>query len=216
MSLLKNMMISASILTLFTSSLAAKTVVDTWELVSDEDDVASYIKPNSEGGLVSIRGIGTVSATTQQTLKVLQNLEETPQWSPYLSEIRVLEDRGNAGLVTYIRMAAPWPVSDRYFITIRTVEQLADGGFLLRQKSVEHPRAHWLHDDQILGTMNYSSIQVNPSSDGQGSKIVMESSSDPKGDIPQAIINRSQRSAALDFFRGLRQQIRKKIAQGSL
>ena len=182
---------------------------DVWELASKSDGVTIYTKSEDGPDLVSVRGEGTIYARPIDVLRTIQNPVEGSEWMPYVAEVKVLEDRGPLGVVSFTHIKAPWPVSDRYFINIGQQTELPDGGWRLSSKSLEDPRNDWLDHRKVRGLLYYSEIILRPVDGGSRTSISIEACSDPMGAIPRWLVSIAQREAPRDFITRLAIQLAK-------
>jgi hypothetical protein len=100
---------------------------DDWKLIKQTNGVAIYSRPHPGSRLKEFKAIGEIDAPSQVVHKVIDDVEDYPNFMPYTAEARVIERKYNS-ILTYQRLS-PKIVSDRdYTLRIQQKSWRAENG----------------------------------------------------------------------------------------
>jgi len=89
---------------------------DDWRVWRERDGIRlAYL--TQKNGLVEILGELEVSGDEKRFMALLGDTERAPDWLAGVSEVKILDEPSPAETVVYTHLSAPWPVSDRDFVS---------------------------------------------------------------------------------------------------
>lgn len=179
---------------------------ESWEHVSREDGVEVYRKEAANSPLVAFRGVTVMEAPLERILWVLADNEHRTEWIDLCAESRVLEQVSPYESVIYQRYALPWYLTDRDYVYRAKAVRDADGTVRLSLASCEHPGAP--ETVGIRAQLIESSYVLTPLG-AQRTRVSVEIHTDPKGLVPDWLVNVVQKSWPLKTLQGIRGQLRR-------
>lgn len=178
---------------------------DAWEHVSREDGVEVYRKEAANSSLVAFKGVTVMEAPLERVLWILADNEHRTEWIDLCAESRVLEQVSPHEFVIYQRYALPWYLTDRDYVYRAQAVRDADGTVRLNLASCEHPKAP--ETVGIRAQLIESSYVLTPLGP-QRTRVAVEIHTDPKGMVPDWLVNLVQKSWPLKTLQGIRGQLR--------
>lgn len=177
-----------------------------WVLMREENGISSYKRIVPGSPLMAFRGEGVVDAPIARVMSVLFDADRVGEWIPRMLESRVLRwIEEPVEYIQYTHFDAPWPVADRVFLshvtvqvepqTQRTVIQYGDA-------KDATPSDRW-----IRGYNGGSYYILEPVDEGRRTLIIGVGQADPKGSIPDWLINWIGSSWPYDTLVHLRSQV---------
>jgi len=164
-----------------------------WEYVKTDRDVEVYRKEVPGSGVVAFKGVTTANLPIGQLLAVFNDPSERKNWVDRYAE-HVTIEKGQYQELYWIHFGLPWPVSDRdYVLEAKGIADEATRTFKVKIKSVTSPKKG--EDDccvraTAIGT--YYEFTALPGA--KKTKIVVEVHTDPKGALPNWLVNLIQKS----------------------
>lgn len=181
-----------------------------WELITDDDKILVYKKDPGADGSISVRGEAVLDSSPEQVYTVLEDNELAEKWMPLVKKRKILQQIDENSRYEYTHIALPWPLQDRYFLDLSRIDRLKGGLLKISIKSTDKPKPEWKDDSKVLGFLHYSELVLTPQENGKKTHILIEINSDPRGAIPQWMVNLQQRQWPREFIEGLKDQLRKK------
>ena len=183
-----------------------------WEQISDEDGIIVYQRSELGSRVLSMRGEGVVAAVPQAVFSTISNNDEAQEWVPLVVARSTVKELTGTQRIEYTHVSPPWPVADRYFINVLSVERRRDGSIYVVVQSAKPAQIDpsWLHDNMVLGELLYSDFTLTPTDGGRHTHLSFTLQTDPKGVLPKFLVNLFQRRWPRDFMLGLRRQMQRK------
>jgi len=172
--------------------LGLETATEGWEDLGVKEAVHSYRK-QINSGVYYIKGVGDISTPVQTILDLTRDQSRRKLWDSMFKEGRNVHEFTEHSRLVYEQFTAPWPVSNRDFLLANYVQHTAEFSVSVNF-SVEHPsvppvrgvvRAHTEVGGFICRKLGERETRVT---------FVL--CMDPRGAIPQAIVNASQKKQA--------------------
>lgn len=173
-----------------------------WEFVSDEDNVRVFRKEIPGSDVVAFKGVTTTDVSIGKLLAVFREPNQRQYWVDRYLEHKTFE-RGPQSELYWIHFKLPWPISDRdYILKADGKPNEAKRTYTVNIKSVEYAKKG--EDDccvraQVHGT--YYQFTALPGSDR--TSIIVEVHTDPKGALPNWLVNLIQKSWPRKTLNGL-------------
>lgn len=177
---------------------------ESWEHVNREDGVEVYRKESSNSPLVAFKGVTVMEAPLEKVLWILADNDHRTEWIDLCAESRVLEQVSEHEFVIYQRYALPWYLTDRDYVYRAQAVRDADGTVRLNLASCEHAKAP--ETIGIRAQLIESSYVLTPLGANR-TRVAVEIHTDPKGMVPDWLVNLVQKSWPVKTLQGIRSQL---------
>ncbi len=179
-----------------------------WIKIKDENGIQVYSIAMQNTAIVKARAVAIINAPLAKIQRLVDNLPRRPQWVPYLKHSRIIEKISPAEHIEYSLFSAPWPASDRDFVyRVKRWQQQIDDQLQLsyRMHSVNH-QSMPLQSGLIRGEIFSSVYRLTQISAGK-TRVELIYHADPRGWLPNWIVNIIQRAFPYKMMRNLKQQL---------
>jgi len=179
-----------------------------WQKIRDENGIQVYSIDVPESAIVKARAVAVINAPLQNIQQRVDKLSQRPQWVPYLKHSKIIEKISPAEHIEYSLFSAPWPASNRDFVyRVQRSQQQLDNHLQLsyRMQSVTHD-AMPLQPGLIRGDIFSSEYRLTPIN-AQQTRVELIYHADPRGWLPNWIVNIIQRAFPFRMMRNLKQQL---------
>lgn len=190
MTTLKTLVIAAFLaMTLSTPASAERHVVRVEDGITVEEEV------DSNRALPVLTGTTTMTASAAQIAAWVGAVHTYTDWQHNCEEARVLP-QSDGSTLTYNRIAAPWPVSDRDVVLRSTRTNRSDGSIHIEFRSTDDARLE-IPRGVVRMPRLFGSYDLKPV-EGGGTHVVYTVDSDPGGSLPAWLVR--QASKDLPYF----------------
>lgn len=179
-----------------------------WKKTRDINGIQVYSIAIQDTAIVKARAVAIINAPLDKIQRLVNTLAQRPQWVPYLKYSRIIEKISETEHIEYSLFSAPWPASDRDFVyRVKRSQQLVDDQLQLsyQMQSVSHGEMP-LQSDLIRGEIFSSVYRLTAINAGQ-TRVELIYHADPKGWLPNWIVNIIQRAFPFRMLRNLKQQL---------
>ncbi len=197
---------TAAIIFAFIALLAATSEASPWEPVQiTSDGIQIFKKETGSSGLIAFRGVGDVDASIPVVASVIFDTGRRLEWIKSLAESRILGWEGNDRYIEYDHIEMPLFFSDRDFVS--EVLMLFDASkkeVVFRYRSstdASAPHTGYLRGEVINMTFVLRSLE-----NGTRTRVDAEFLCDPKGWIPNWLVNYFLQDWPETTFRSLRKE----------
>lgn len=181
-----------------------------WEHVNREDGVEVYRKEVEGSPLVAFKGVTVIDAPLEKLLWVLADNEHRTEWVDLCAESRVLEQVSPFESVIYQRYSLPWYLTDRDYVYRARATRTPDGVVTLVLSSCEHADAP--ETIGIRAELIESSYVLTPLGPDR-TRLSVEIHTDPKGLVPDWLVNVVQKSWPVKTLAGIKEQVKREHVQ---
>ena len=185
-----------------------------WQKIRDENGIQVYSIAVQDTAIVKARAVAIINAPLEKVQQLVDNFSQRPQWVPYLKHSKTIEKTSPTEHIEYSLFSAPWPASDRDFVyRVQHSQQQLDGHVQLnyRMQSVTHGDMP-LQAGLVRGEIFSSVYRLTPISAGQ-TRVELIYHADPRGWLPNWIVNIIQRAFPFRMMRNLKQQLEPSAAK---
>lgn len=177
-----------------------------WEQIDDRDGILVYRKHVPGSPLYAFRGKGVIEAPAEKVGWVLADNAHRVEWVDRLVKSVVLEEPGPYEQVIYQHYKCPPGVSDRDFVYRAKAFSKQDGSVVLEIASEIHAGAP--PTVGVRGELQMCSYVLSPAGPNKThvDVIIM---TDPKGALPDFLINLVQKSWPRNSLLAMRTHVRK-------
>ncbi len=179
-----------------------------WQKIKDENGIQVYSIAVQESAIVKARAVAIINASLENIQQLVGNLSQRPQWVPYLKHSKIIEKISATEHIEYSLFSAPWPASNRDFVyRVQRSQQQFDNHLQLsyRMQSVNHATMP-LQPGLIRGEIFSSVYRLTPISAAQ-TRVELIYHADPRGWLPNWIVNIIQRAFPFKMMRNLKWQL---------
>lgn len=172
-----------------------------WTYIGKKDGVSTWTQEIEGTRLLGFRGEAVVDLAPATLLRTMLDAKNARDWVDLLSEHKVLETRGDDEVI-YQRYAMAWPVADRDMVIKRSVRYLPETRTTaVYIESVQHPDA-----PEVAGVVRADVMRTwfaFTELDQGGTRVEVEAFTDPKGIVPQWLVNLVQKNWARNSINAL-------------
>ncbi len=194
-------------LSLLLSAPAAADPGVKWERINREGGITVYSKTVEGSDLVAFKGETTIKQPLGKVLSVLMTHQRWGEWVDRMSGSKILKTVSTYEYIVYQAFELPVFVSDRDYVYRGTVTRNAKGQVILSMTSCT-----WKSAPKTVGVralMLHSRYVLTPKGKSQ-TTVEVEIHTDPKGMVPNWLVNQIQKSWPVSTLNGVRQQARRK------
>ena len=189
--------------------VCAPLAVQAWTLYDEEDGVKSFRK-NVEGSpIVAFMGKTTIDAPLEMVLGVIADNERRTDWVDRLETSTVLETVSPYEHYIYQAYNLPWPISDRDYVYHAKATNQGES-VILSIKSMTHRKAP--KTVGVRAHLHRCTYTLVPK-DGNRTHVTVEVHTDPKGILPNWLVNLIQKKWPIKTLSGIRRQVTKSFVK---
>lgn len=179
-----------------------------WQKIKDEDGIQVYSIELQDTVIVKARAVAVINAPLEKIERLVEDFSQRPQWVPYLQYSEIIEKISPTEHIEYSLFSAPWPASNRDFVyRVQHLQERVGSSLELSyyMQSVEH-QAMPLRPGVIRGEIFSSVYRLTPLSAAQ-TRVELIYHADPRGWLPNWIVNIIQRAFPFRMMQKLRRQL---------
>src|SRR5690606_37525912 len=94
-----------------------------WKLESETSYYKAYSSISQTENLKSYKVEAIFNLPKEVIIAKLNNIEEFPSWMPNILKTKILKQEENNGLVYFMEIEMPWPLTNRYSFFKSTVNK---------------------------------------------------------------------------------------------
>lgn len=177
-----------------------------WEKIDEKDGIQVYRMEKEGSPLVAFKGVTVMEAPLEKILWVLADNEHKTEWIDLCSESTVLEQRSPHDFIVYQRYTLPWYLDDRDYVYRGKAVRQADGTVRLDLASCEHADAP---DTVGVRARLIGSCYLLTPINERRTRLEVEIHTDPRGMVPDWLVNLVQKEWPLKTLKGVRDQVKK-------
>lgn len=180
-----------------------------WHLESSSDGIDIFSSSVPGVSVVPFKAVMTIPGTIEEVSTVLEDIPRRGEWISNFGQSVLLERPNDYDQTEYLRVAVPWPASDRSAL-IRVRIAVSDD---LRQATIAGESVD-AHPADTLPKFVRSKVYASTfqmTQVGDHVEVVTLIFVDPRGSIPKWIVNLFTRGAARTTLSALRRQVARKL-----
>ena len=183
-----------------------KTTI-TWKKINDKENVSVYSTEVHGSDILKIKAQTIIDASISHVQAILNNVEHRSSWIPYLQKCIIIEKLSDTENVEYSLFSAPWPASDRDFVYKITQVLNSESTAIYHMTSTQHAHKPE-HNNRIRADLMESTYTLTALSTNK-TQVELIYHADPKGWLPNWIINIIQRILPYLILRNLHDEATK-------
>jgi len=192
----------------FIKSVLADATETNWQLINDEEGIKVYILDTEYSDIIKAKTTTLVKAPLNKVKAILDDIDARHEWIPFLVKSKALSEYKNNKRIEYSHFSAPWPASDRDFIYEIELFYGLDRQLVYKMKSVESA-LKGEDNNKIRGILYESRYTLTPL-DKETTVVELVYHADPKGWLPNWIINIIQQVLPYKILRNLKIRLNEK------
>lgn len=174
------------------------------EAIGEDITVSRAEVPNS--GILGFRGDTVIKAPIGKIFDVLADRDHRIEWVDRLDVNRELQRVSPRESIVYQSFGLPWPIADRDYVYRAKATTRLDGSVLLTLESTTHPESP--ESTGVRAHLHMSRYVLTPL-DGTKTRVEVEIHTDPRGLLPNWLVNIIQKSWPAKTLEGIRRQVKK-------
>ncbi len=177
-----------------------------WTLETDNEDIKVYVIAVENTDIIKAKSVATLNASLEEIKKILDDIEHRHEWVPFLKASSILKQDSENNKIEYSIFSAPWPASDRDFVysleqTTNTSNQQVYEMYSVKSNSMPE------NEDRVRGEI-FESKYILTAVNSNVTRIELIYHADPKGWLPNWIINIIQKVLPYKILKNLRDRLR--------
>ncbi len=183
-----------------------------WEQTRKEDGITVFKRELPGTDLISFKGVGVINAPVDLVLSVILDPEQGREWMKNVRMRKVLKTLDwPTEYIEYNHVGMPWPADDRDFVNhVRvTVNPKTFEAKVLYSPTKMRVGSR----GPLRGDLSGSYYILRPIDGGRRTRAIGVVVGDPKGVIPDFVVNFYQRNWPYDTLMALRRQVKKPKAR---
>lgn len=158
--------------------------------------------------LVAFKGSDVLNHSMADIIAVLADVKRSKQWISSMKKAATIENISVTERIDYNHQVLPWPFRDRDFVFRITTQVSKDGNqVLFKLKSEQHPNMP-VQKNIVRGWLMQSYLQLNALENGSKTQLEIMMLADPKGVIPNWLVNLINRYWAVNTLHALQQYMK--------
>ncbi len=180
-----------------------------WKLIKDENNIQVYVFETDYSDIVKAKTRTIIKAPIIKVKEVLDDIDRRHEWIPFLRISKALSEYKNNRRIEFSHFSAPWPASDRDFVYQIELITESDKQLVYKMKSVD---SELMPENRArIRADLYESIYTLTVVDKNTTKVELVFHADPKGWLPNWIINIIQRVLPYKILRNLKRRLSSEI-----
>lgn len=184
-------------------SVSTFVYANDWKKVRSENGVDIYAKSILGSDLLAFKAEGIVEMPYGKALALLRDVEASAAWDESLIKKVTIKDISDIEAITYSIVDMPWPLKDRDMVLVNKLEYDKETKELVVISHSVTDDKYPPNGDHVRANLRFANMRFLPLEDGK-SKLQMEIHVDPKGSIPDWVINMVQKNMPMDFISRLK------------
>lgn len=186
-------------------SALADTADTNWQLIKNENGIKVYILEKKDSDIVKAKTQTIIKSPISQVRAILDDIGHRHEWIPFLKISTALTAYKNNKRIEYSHFYAPWPASDRDFVYQIELISESDQQLVYKMHSIESDLKP-VDKNKIRADL-YESIYTLTVLDKDTTSVELVFHADPKGWLPNWIINIIQRVLPFKILRNLKARL---------
>ena len=190
---------------IFVNTVFANSNETNWKLIKDENGIKVYIFKTKDSDIVKAKTQTIIKAPISQVRATLDDIKHRHEWIPFLIKSTALSQYKNNKRIEYSHFYGPWPASDRDFVYQIELISESDQQLVYKMHSIDSDLKP--EDVNKIRADLYESIYSLTALDSETTSVELVFHANPKGWLPNWIINIIQRVLPFKILRNLKDRL---------
>ena len=174
-----------------------------WIFVRERKQIKVY--KEEVGDLTAFMGVGIIEGTPERLIGIIHNPERWKFWIDDLDNGKLIEKKSDFHFIFKQEIDATWPFKNREVVFESKISREGPSQIVLEMKSVTHPAAP-LEKGNVRAWVTFTRYTIDPM-EGNRMKVTFENLSDPRGKIPNFMVDWASKSFPVSIIEGLRKEM---------
>ncbi|VAW65835.1 hypothetical protein MNBD_GAMMA08-719 [hydrothermal vent metagenome] len=172
-----------------------------WQLVADENNIQVYVLNTDHSDIVKAKVKGRINAPLHKIKSIIDDIDHRHEWIPYLKISKALSEYQYNKRIEYSHFKTPWPASDRDFVYEIELVLETENKLIYKMASVESTLMP-IDEDKIRADL-FETVYTLTALDKENTAVMLTFHADPKGWVPNWIVNIIQRKFPYRILKNL-------------
>ena len=184
------------------SDVISEEVEQSWQKIREAHGVVVYTQEVEGSDIIKVKAQVVINVNMEKIQLFLDNISYRKKWVPYLEDVKILKEYSATERLEYSFFVAPWPASNRDFIYRQRLLHKDDKKIVFAL-NVEESDLMPEQDGIVRAEMIESQYTLTLLTDNQ-TKAELIFYADPKGLLPNWVINMTQKELPYRMLRKLK------------
>ncbi len=199
----KSILIGFALFIISINSIAQQN--NQWKKVKNEEDIQVYVLKFPHKEIVKAKTMTIINVPMNQVIAVLDDIDKRHEWVPFLKISKSLSKYENNKRIEYSHFKAPWPATDRDFVYQTELIFDTKTKKIYKMQTVISNLMP-VKNDKIRADL-YESIYTLTAIDNQTTAVELIFYANPKGWLPNWIINIIQQVLPFKIIKNLKKRV---------
>ena len=181
------------------------TTQENWLEINNQENIKVFSTHVDGSNILKIKAVTVVDASFKEIQAILDDVGKRHIWIPYLQSSRIIEKISDTENIEYSYFSAPWPASNRDFVYSIKRTEFNASSLIYQMTSTQHPSKSE-NEDLIRAELMTSTYILSRISE-QKTQVELIYHADPKGWLPNWIINIIQKILPFKILRNLKHRL---------
>jgi len=177
-----------------------------WRLIKNENEIRVYIYESKSNDIVKAKARTIVNFPINTIKLIIDDISHRHEWVPYLKNSKALSIYKNNKRIEYSHFSAPWPASDRDFVYQIELISESNKQLVYKMRSIESSLMP--ENNYRIRAELYESIYTLTALNKETTVVDLVFHADPKGWLPNWIINIIQRVLPYKILKNLKSRLK--------
>lgn len=179
-----------------------------WTPISEKDGIKIYKKKLLNNPLLALRAIGDLESSIETLLTIFRDVEGSLEWAPRLKKRTILKNISESEAIIYEVRGLPWPCKNRDLVLHNKLHfDKKKKALILRTQSLNNFPQDPGSQKFVRAQLSYSAVSMKPLSKKR-TRVEIIIHVDPKGDIPNWLVNFFQKNWPYKFLKRMEKRSR--------
>lgn len=194
-------------LCMLSSKLLAETMEPSWEKIREEQGIVVYAQEVEGSEVIRVKTQVVIEVGMEEIQAFIEDVSKRKTWVPFLAEVRVLKEYSPEESLEYTLFEAPWPATDRDFVYRRKLIYKDENKIVMEMRAEESELMP--EQDGVVRAQMIESRYTLAAICNNKTKAELIFYADPKGWLPNWIINKIQQALPFRMLRNVKAQVEK-------
>ena len=176
-----------------------------WRLNSDDDGIQVYVIDMDGSDIVKAKAVTVIKSNLDRIRQELDNIDSRHEWVPFLQQSKLIYRTSDSHRLEYSLFSAPWPASNRDFVY--SLERVLESADQLKYAMKSVSTVRMPEQEGLIRGEIYESIYTLTKLENNLTKVELIYHADPKGWLPNWIVNIIQKILPHKILRNLRRRV---------
>lgn len=178
---------------------------NSWEIDKNEEGIKVYTRVEKDSDFKSFKATMTVTASTDEILKILKNTDDYSKWYGYTKTSKLIKQKQDVQY-NYVETIFPWPYRNRDLVYRMSIDTIIPGKIKISLKGMPD----YIPKKKGIVRMKKAKGYILLKSLGYNTEIIYVFHSEPGDNVPSWLANNSIANLPFETLSGLRKIIKER------